>query len=325
MSWVQHTSGLILPEEPPLAPIHLFIDETFAGDRSGFLQACFPVPENIYDEVIVPESRKILRRLGPQAKEFKGSAIKQGNVSPYREFLHLFTSISARIADHTTLYPVVSLDGMDVYSGQQFDNVRWNVQGSLENLGASEAVHIVAEFSRQMLWLHRHLPTIAPQGIMNEIIITLDAKHSHAEQMRESRFFFGGQLSAATASSLENVLTSYARTLLSHEQSDLQIPNIGRVQGFRFVPSHVEFGLQAADVLSHLVYSVLRQAAGIIDANSAFKGEFAIRSHAQLRDQRRTSLEPKGRHHKREPAGHRLYRPFHAVAFPDHSGMRWTR
>ena len=271
MSWTQHQSGLILPDESPLSPIHLFIDETFTADRSGFLQACFPVPQNIYEEVIVPQSRELLRQFGLQATEFKGAAIKPGNIRPYRDFLHLFTGISAHISDQAPLYPIVSLDGIDAYAGQQFECVRSNVEGSLQNLNASDATHIVAEFSRQMLWLHRHLPTIAPQGFGNGLNCTFDAKYLHAEQMRESRFFSGGQLVTAAMSSLETVLTSCARTLLSYERSVLRLPMIGRIKRFRFVRSPDEFGLQAADVLSHLIYSALRQAVGIVDANTDFK------------------------------------------------------
>jgi len=49
------------------------------------------------------------------------------------------------------------------------------------------------------------------------------------------------------------------------------LPTIGRVARFRFVRSPDEFGLQAADVLCHLVYSALRQAVGIVDPTTEFK------------------------------------------------------
>ena len=276
MAWIRHESGLILPNEAlpnkaPLAPILLFIDETFTADKSGFLQACFSVPQSIYDETFVPRSRELLRQLGSQAAEFKGSAIKRGNIRPYRDFLHLFIGVSAHVSDHAPLYPVVSLEGNESYAGQQFDWVRKNVEGSLQNFNVSDSAHIVEEFSQQLIWLHSHLTAIAPEGISNEIVFTFDEKHSYAKQMLKLRFFSGEQPSAAVASSLETVLTSLARTLFSHKQSNLRLTMIDRVKRFRFARSQDEFGLQAADVLSHLIYISLRKAVGIVNANTSFK------------------------------------------------------
>jgi hypothetical protein len=266
----QMKNGILVPEKP-LEPLQIFVDETFVLDRSGFLQAAFLVPRNVYDEAIVPPSRELLAKLGPEAKEFKGSAIKPGNVRIYREFLHRFVNVSALVADNAPLYPTVSLDGMGAYIGQQFDCVQFNVVGALNNLGIKDADKLAGEFSRQMLWLHRHLPTIAPRGFRNDAILVFDAKYLHAEQSQAQRFFTADGLIAPAVWTLEKALTSCANTLLSDERSDLRIENIGRVVGFRFRRSPEEFGLQAADVLSHLIYSALRDAMGISDANTSCK------------------------------------------------------
>lgn len=269
MNWKQQ-NGIFVPETP-LQPIRLFVDETFSQDRSCFLQAGFPVLSNIYDSMIVPRCRELLAKLGPDAREFKGSAIKRGNVGPYRDFVRLFTSVSTHIADHAPLFPVVSLEGMASYESQQFESVRFNVAGALQNLNASNVDYIVSEFSRQILWLHCHLLTVAPQSFRNDWVFTFDAKYLHAEQTRENRFFSGGRLGVATMSSLESVLSSCARTLLNDSRSVMRLPTIGRVARFRVLRSSDEFGLQAADVLCHLVYSALRQAVGIVDGNTEFK------------------------------------------------------
>jgi hypothetical protein len=67
---------------------------------------------------------------------------------------------------------VVSIDGSATYSDQQFQNVLFNVEGALQNLNINDAGHLAAEFSRLMLWLHRHLPLIAPSGFRNEVVFT---------------------------------------------------------------------------------------------------------------------------------------------------------
>jgi hypothetical protein len=241
--------------------------------KSAAPQAAFPVPRNLYDSIIVPHSRSLLRELGRDAPEFKGTRIKRGNVRTYREFLRLFTGVSIQIADHAPLYPVVALDGMVPYQGQQFQRLRWNVAGALDNLGVRDANNIVDEFSRQMLWLHRHLPFIAPHGFRNEVEFIADEKHSYVNESREPRFFSGKGLAVATQSSLETVLTSCARTLLSHGASEMRMATMGRVARFRFARSPAEFGLQAADVLSHLQYSALRAAVGIEDDTTCAKAE----------------------------------------------------
>ncbi len=269
MEW-QEKNGILIRRQT-LQPIEIFVDETFFHDRSGFLQAAFAAPKDIYDQVIVPRSRELLKQLGPQAKEFKGSAIKRGNVRPYREFLYLFIDISARIADQAPLYAVVSLDATTAYAGQQFDCVRFNVVGALNNMHVTDADFLAEEFSRQMLWLHRHFPLIAPRGFRNDVVLTFDAKYLHAEESRAARFFSGDKLIVATTSTLESVFSSCARTLFSDHRSDIRLPNIGRVDRFRFVRSPDEFGLQAADVLSHLLYSAIRKSMGINDPGVDFK------------------------------------------------------
>jgi hypothetical protein len=269
MEW-EIKNGVLVPKMP-LEPIHIFVDETFAHARSGFFQAAFPVPANIYGSAIVPQARKLLKQLGDEAIEFKGSAIKPGNVRFYRDFLHLFINISAFIADHSPLYPIVSIDGMGAYGGQQFECVKWNVVGALNTLSITDSDKIAAEFSRQMLWLHWHLSTIAPKGFRNEVIFTFDDKYRHAAQTQAKRFFSGEQLIAPVLSKLETVFTTCANALFSEAKSEMKRNDIGRVRRFRFVRSEQEFGLQAADLLSHLIYSAVRGALGIADTNTECK------------------------------------------------------
>lgn len=77
MEW-EMKGGILVPKVPP-KPICMFIDETYLLGQSGFLQSAVPVPQDIYTQQLVPQSKALLARIGKDAKEFKGSGIKPGN------------------------------------------------------------------------------------------------------------------------------------------------------------------------------------------------------------------------------------------------------
>lgn len=265
----KETNGILLPKKKPPS-IDVFIDETYLLNRSGLLQSAIPIQRDVYEEKLKPFCRDLLQRLGKGAREFKGSAIKNGNKDIYLAFLQAFVNEVANVADQWPLFPIISIDAMEVYSGPMFDSINGNVRGALKNLGISNEDQLVAEFSRQILWLHIHFKKITQLNLENDFILNFDNKHRYAESCGTNRFVTHRYLRASVSVKLENLLKSMAQTLIAKIEPRIAMPRIG---GFRFQWSSNEFGLQAADLLCHLVYNRLKYEMGIVNANTELKSQ----------------------------------------------------
>ena len=68
----------------------------------------------------------------------------------------------------------------------------------------------------------------------------------------------------------EKIIRTFLNTIMPKSTPNYRIPNLRK---FTFTWSTEEFGLQAADVLSHLIYSGIRNEMGIQDAITATKKE----------------------------------------------------
>ena len=266
MEW-EMKGGILVPKVPP-PPICMFIDETYLLGLSGFLQAAVPIPQDIYTQYLVPQSKALLARLGKDAKEFKGAGIKPGNADIYLEFLRGFINVAARLGDIGPIYSIIAIDADDVYSSEPFKAIYKNVAGAFANLGITGEDHLVAEFSRQILWLHVHYPYITEKAFANALVLCFDNKHRYAQRMQALKAVTGPQLIAPTFWQLEKAFRSCANTLFQHLTPKIAISRIDR---FQFQWSSVEFGLQAADLICHLTYNAVRHGMGIVNDTTTLK------------------------------------------------------
>jgi len=260
-------NNILVPKTEPV-PMLVFVDETYLLDRTGFLQSAMPIPLNIYSQQLVPQSSDLLRQLGQDAKEFKGSAVKAGNANIYRQFLAAFINVSAHISDHAPVFPIVAVDASGIYSGKNYDWVYKNVTGGLANMGIHDEDQLAAEFSRQVLWIYNHYKKITNLKLTNELLLCFDNKHQYAERMQALRAMTNDKLIAPTLWQLEDAMRSFANTLFANLDPKIPIPRIDRFQ-FRWSP--LEFGLQAADLLCHLIYCGIKHEMGIADDNTQLK------------------------------------------------------
>jgi len=145
--------------------------------------------------------------------------------------------------------------------------------GALAHFGIHDEGHLVAEFSRQILWLHKHYKKITADEFANNLILCFDNKHRYAKRMQAVRTFAGNKLPGAALWKLEKAMTSCANTLLQHMEP--KVP-IARIDKFYFEDSSAEFGLQAADLLCHLVYSGIKHELGIKDQNTILKTQILM-------------------------------------------------
>jgi len=265
-------NGLLIPKRA-LAPIYVFVDETYFLRESGFVQAAVPVPYNVYSDNLIPLCKQLLTQLGKEAKEFKGTGIKNGTKEIYLTFLRYFTNVAANIGDQADLHSVASVDAMAQFAGASFKYIFDNVVGGLKNLGIENEDNLVAAYSQQVLWLHRHWKKISNTRFANPLVLLFDNKHRYAQRFNAQRLLVNEKLIAPAFWELGKTMTSFANTLFSKLEPVIPIPRISR---FDFQWSEAEFGIQAADLFSHLLYSALKCEMGIKDDNNDLKYELLL-------------------------------------------------
>jgi len=278
-------NGVLVPKTV-LTPIYVFIDETDLLGQTGSLQSGISVPQDIYTELLVPHCQELLQQLGKDVKEFKGKNIKKGNKDVYQEFVQSFVNVAVPMAKQASIYSIVAVDATDVYSGEDCDWILKEVLGALAHMGIHDERDLATEFSGQILWLHKHYKKITAEKFANDLILCFDNKHQYAKRMQALRAFASNKLPGAAFWQLEKAMTSCANTLL--QDMEPKIP-IARIERFYLEHSSAEFGLQAADLFCHLVYSGIKHELGIVEHNTTpklqilreFVPGFAL--HAELR------------------------------------------
>lgn len=181
--------------------------------------------------------------------------------------------VSAQIGDQADLHPIASVDAAAQYSGADFQGIFDNVTGGLRNLGIEGEGHLVAAFSQQVLWLVRHWRRISNTRYSNALVLLFDNKHRYAQRFNEQRIVINSKLIAPAFWELGKTMTSFANTLFKQLDATLPIPTISR---FDFQWSQSDFGVKAADLLSHLTFSALKCEMGIKEDNNDLKYELLL-------------------------------------------------
>lgn len=262
MTYIQN-GNLWLPCAPTIDPILLFVDESYFVNNSGFVQACVAVPRDTYQNNIVPQCKLLLSQLGPNAKEFKGNKIKQGNASIYEAFLKLFINAMAGLSDISKMNSIVTVDAQGPYSGRNVTWINRNVDGAMQRLGIQGTTHLATEFSKQILWLYHHWPKLCGRKYHNPLIVFFDEKHNYAQQCQQMQFV-SAPGTPAILQSTNRTLTSFANSLFGQMEPKR---DVSKIIDFTFSRSDNEFGLQAADLLAHLMLNSLRTALGSATPN----------------------------------------------------------
>lgn len=268
-------NGIYVPIKK-LQDIYVFIDETYLLNNSAFLQSAIPIPADFYLQELIDNSRNLLDSLGPNAKEFKGSKIRPGNVSTYRDFLTLWIDACATVGDQVTLYPIVSFGSQSSYAGTDVEQMKSEIESALLSIQSGVHPELLDEVCRQIKWIIHHFHRVAPSSFENKMILYFDNKHRYAQLMRDTKAVVG-DYSNVVFWRTEKIIRTCLNTKLPHLTPRYRIPNLRK---FTFTWSTTQFGLQAADVLSHLIYSGIRYEMGIQDLITETKrkllGEFIL-------------------------------------------------
>lgn len=270
--------GIYVPQKD-VTPIAIFMDETNLLNKSGFLQSAVVVPYDFYKESLIPICSDLLKKLGNDAKEFKGSNIKPGNVSIYKDFLRYFSNTIARVSDQAQisdqleLHSVISIDATLTYESNNFDIIFKIASGVLVDLGINDEEHLAAECSRQILWLLNHYHKICDHKFANGLLLVFDNKHRYAQRLKSLKLINPEGLGASIFWDFGDLMTRLANGILSKMRCNHAISEIKK---FRFLWSNKEFGLQAADLLCHLMYNTIKYELGIINDNTKLKRDILI-------------------------------------------------
>lgn len=267
MAEFSRQGAILRPLHPP-QPILLFVDETLFPDTTAFVQTALPFIRNVYEEHLRPKAAELLRKLGKDAKEFKGGKICKGNAHIYKDFFERIMLVLGAQAKKSDMRPIVSVNASDVYEGKNSELAYNVICKKLLQVGISNIPQATSEFAKQLLWLHNHFPQIRPRQVPNSFDLIFDEKHSYAKELRDLRVIRRIDGSVVFLEFGE-ILTSCANMLFRRVLRPTIEPV--RVRHFQFESSRDSFGIQAADILTHLVYIALMHNKGLKTKNSALK------------------------------------------------------
>ena len=260
----QEQNGLFVPViQPDLC--RLFVDESYLTADSGTVQAALFVANSWYQREAVPESRRILSRLGAKAKEFKANKLSKDNQAHYEEFLRLFLSGVAAVGMTGKAFSIVTLDGPDFHPPAQLAAIASTVGATVAEYGVSLPVGLLNEFARQLAWLLHHGSHIVPGPLANPLAITFDSKHRYGQEVRTPVFIHKGS-GVALLWRTSALLTRVVDTAACKKH----IP-VSAIEAFDFGFSQAEFGLQAADLFANLYHACLRHVAGARDHGTVLR------------------------------------------------------
>jgi hypothetical protein len=268
----QLEKGIYIPQKE-VTPISIFVDETNLLNESGFLQSAVVVPYDFYKKLLIPRCYDLLRKLGKDAKEFKGSNIKPGNVSIYKDFLQYFLNTVAQVSGQLEIHSIISIDSTLTYESDNYDTIFEIISGVLVDFKIKDEEHLAAECSRQILWLLNHYSRICNHIFANGLLLIFDNKHRYAQKLRSLRLINPEGLGVSVFWDMGDLLTRLTNKVLSKMKDK---HTISEIKKFQFLWSNKEFGLQAADLLCHLMYNTLRYELGIKNDNTKLKRDILI-------------------------------------------------
>lgn len=253
-----------------LQSILLFVDETYLADGTGQIQTAVPVPQSLYDSVIVPECRRLLAQFGPEVKEFKGGSLKPTNRKRYQQFLRLFRNLAAIIAQQSPLRMVITLDGSSIQSGEPLASVHKHIALALTRVGITDSDQVAQGFSRQLVWLKDHFDALTLRPFSNPLVVIFDNRYRYSQEMQRHRAILRNGVERASCRALEDVLTIAANCLLDQWKTPIPLP---RIQQMTFRDSFIEFGLQAADLFCNLFFNFVLSELGYSNDTVRLKAE----------------------------------------------------
>ena len=251
-------------------PILLFVDQTYLADGTGQIQTAVPVPQSLYDTVIVPECRRLLAEFGPEAKEFTGGSLKTRNRKRYQQFLRLFRNLAAIIAGQSPLRMVITLDGSSIQSGEPFVSVHKHIALSLNRVGITDSDQVAQGFSRQLVWLKDHFAALTLRAFPNPLTVIFDNRYRYSQEMQRQRAIHRNGVELPGSRALEDVLTIAANCLLEQWKTPIPLP---RIQQMTFRDSATECGLQAADLFCNLFFNYALSELGYSNDTVRLKAE----------------------------------------------------
>jgi hypothetical protein len=257
---VRRQGSLLIPETSP-TQLCLFIDETYFYRNTGFIQTAIVLPENVYRDSVKPACRRLLRQFDVSATEFHANRIssKTAVVRIYSQLLQYIVNAISLTSDASTIRSIISVDSYDQYINQNYTTIRDSVRIALASLQVSDLGRLEEEISRQIVWLIQHINHAIPTRYRNHLKIIFDNKHNLARECRNLRTVqVNGR--PPTLLETERIIKVTLNAFFSVHANLFNLPHIDHVS---FCESEREFGLQAADLFSNLMYGAIRYAKGI--------------------------------------------------------------
>ncbi len=248
------------PAEPQI--IGVYLDETYFKQQTGMIQTAIVMPDDKYTEVFVEIAEYILARDG--RKEFKARDIKRGNVASFREFLQRVVNVVHIVGNRSILRSIIAVDGDIPARMTMFDKVYRQARIALSNNGVvldSDLENLLKDYCSQYLWFVDHFKYIAPHAVENEFRILLDDRYKNAQTGQQTKLV-PTKHGFAWPISVTRLITSTFNSMRSVHQMTDRLPRVSEIKHYW---SEDHYGIQAADLLSNLLYNFLKYEMGIRD------------------------------------------------------------
>ena len=246
----------------PVHPIFMFVDESYLDSpsgRTGTVQSIVTLSSEHY-QILNSHCDSFLKELPGSQDEFKGGKLNSQSKDAFKKFGRLFKNVAAFNAYRYDLKSVFTIDGIEHDRGSDVAWVEQEVRNTLASHQIENCDALTAAFSIQLNWFVDHFPAVSAQGFSNPFYVIMDNRSTNAEEMLAV---------ASNGQDLEEVFAKAARTVLA--KSKIKISDL-RLFSYRF--SQKEFGLQAADLFSHLMFNFLKGRLGCTSRKTKIKSDF---------------------------------------------------
>lgn len=243
-------------------PIFMFVDESYLDSpsgRTGTIQSIVTLSSEHY-QFLKPQFESFLKELPGSQDEFKGGRLNSQSKEAFKKFGCLFKNIAAFNAYRYDLKSVFTIDGVEHDRGCDVAWVEQEVRSTLTSHEIDNCDALTAAFSTQLNWFIDHFPAVSAQGFSNPFYVMMDNRSTNAEEMLAVE---------SNGQDLEEIFAKAARKVLA--KSKIKISDL-RLFSYRF--SQKEFGLQAADLFSHLLFNFLKDKLGCASRKTKIKSDF---------------------------------------------------
>lgn len=255
-------------------PARVYVDESYGDNNSFMVQTAIALPAGNTEEAFNASlEAKFSENAAFDRDEFKANKLNGKNRFIYQWFLQQVINIAAEIADRTPCRSLITIDSMEKYRNEVYQQLYNQLHGALGSIGYPGAeANNARDFIRQVIWLHARLPRLIPPEGTGDVELYFDEKYRMDLSFQEEVAAWVPRNGARVRFQEERwrAYSRLLRILLEVLPTTRQFP---RVASFTYANSKSNYLLQAADLLSNLTLNAIKFRMGEVNDRTRLKYE----------------------------------------------------